>query len=427
MTHLPAFRGNRADVPSPASRGREGRGGTQRATTDAPTSGAANAPSSFGERTDSRATLRGASERLRQSCELSGRLTPGGKPAWYRHGLLARCSKRRQAAVLLPEILGAPLRRRALPAHVARGNGGARLGFLRCDPRHRRRLYRPSQLRHGDRRPRCWRRRGFASASSRSPIGATPTPSRRWESRTCSSASPPATWIRWSTATPRTGGCGTMTPTRRAARAANGRTAPSSSMRSAAARRFPKRRSCSAASRRRCAASPITITGRTRCAAPSCSTPRPICCSMATPSARWSRSRIASPRGGLDQDFSDIRGLAFLRAATPEGWTEAPADDLDGDEGTHVRRRGDVVVRLPSFEQVARDPEAYARASRVLHRESNPGNARPLTQRHGDRDVWLTRAAHSADDAGDGRRFTTCPSRARRIPPMRARKSRPGR
>ena len=48
------------------------------------------------------------------------------------------------------------------------------------------------------------------------------------------------------------------------------------------------------------------------------------------------------------------------------------------------------MVRLPSFEQVTEDPEAYARASRVLHRESNPGNARPLSQRHGQREVWIT-------------------------------------
>jgi uncharacterized radical SAM protein YgiQ len=31
----------------------------------------------------------------------------------------------------------------------------------------------------------------------------------------------------------------------------------------------------------------------------------------------------------------------------------------------------------------------YAQASRVLHLESNPGNARALVQRHGNRDVWL--------------------------------------
>jgi len=92
---------------------------------------------------------------------------------------------------------------------------------------------------------------------------------------------------------------------------------------------------------------------------------------------------------GLDQDFSDIRGLAFLRDAAPEGWSEAHADDLDGDEGVHEKGEK-VVVRLPAFEQVLADPEYYARASRVLHRESNPGNARPLIQRHGDKEVWLT-------------------------------------
>jgi uncharacterized radical SAM protein YgiQ len=47
------------------------------------------------------------------------------------------------------------------------------------------------------------------------------------------------------------------------------------------------------------------------------------------------------------------------------------------------------VIRLPSFEQVRDDPVLYAHASRILHMESNPGNARALVQRHGARDVWL--------------------------------------
>ncbi|MDH4134727.1 MAG: YgiQ family radical SAM protein, partial [Gammaproteobacteria bacterium] len=47
------------------------------------------------------------------------------------------------------------------------------------------------------------------------------------------------------------------------------------------------------------------------------------------------------------------------------------------------------VIRLPSFADVAGDPVLYAHASRVMHLESNPGNARALVQRHGDRDVWL--------------------------------------
>lgn len=98
-------------------------------------------------------------------------------------------------------------------------------------------------------------------------------------------------------------------------------------------------------------------------------------------------------RKGLDQSFDDIRGLALLRASTPEGFIEFPADDLDdASEGPRRHQEAGVrpVIRLPSFEQVRAEPEAYARASRVLHRESNPGNARPLTQQHGDKDVWLT-------------------------------------
>jgi uncharacterized radical SAM protein YgiQ len=46
-------------------------------------------------------------------------------------------------------------------------------------------------------------------------------------------------------------------------------------------------------------------------------------------------------------------------------------------------------VRLPAFEQVRDDPVLYAHASRILHLESNPGNARALVQRHGDREVWI--------------------------------------
>jgi uncharacterized radical SAM protein YgiQ len=47
------------------------------------------------------------------------------------------------------------------------------------------------------------------------------------------------------------------------------------------------------------------------------------------------------------------------------------------------------VIRMPSFEQVSADPVLYAHASRVLHLESNPGNARALVQRHGKHDLWI--------------------------------------
>src|SRR5690606_26188428 len=51
--------------------------------------------------------------------------------------------------------------------------------------------------------------------------------------------------------------------------------------------------------------------------------------------------------------------------------------------------RAQSAIRMPSFEAVRDDPVLYAHASRILHLESNPGNARALVQRHGSVDVWL--------------------------------------
>ncbi|MBI1834392.1 MAG: YgiQ family radical SAM protein [Burkholderiales bacterium] len=47
------------------------------------------------------------------------------------------------------------------------------------------------------------------------------------------------------------------------------------------------------------------------------------------------------------------------------------------------------VIRMPSFEAVKDDPVMYAHASRVFHLEANPGNAKALSQAHGERDVWI--------------------------------------
>ncbi len=57
----------------------------------------------------------------------------------------------------------------------------------------------------------------------------------------------------------------------------------------------------------------------------------------------------------------------------------------------HARKhpRDKQVIRLPSYEQVRDDRVLYAHASRVLHLETNPGNARALVQSHGDREVWI--------------------------------------
>jgi len=97
-------------------------------------------------------------------------------------------------------------------------------------------------------------------------------------------------------------------------------------------------------------------------------------------------NRLAA--GEAPRDLDDIRGIALFRRV-PEHYTELHADDLDSADEGAARHPGDVVIRLPAYEQVEEDREAYARASRVLHREANPGNARALVQRHGDRDLWL--------------------------------------
>jgi uncharacterized radical SAM protein YgiQ len=131
-------------------------------------------------------------------------------------------------------------------------------------------------------------------------------------------------------------------------------------------------------------------------------------------------------------EITDLRGTAFTRKALPADWIEidsthldapgplnAPVDPYAMTDSTRggagcatraaapasaatdnekvvrfVRRvknadRERSVIRMPSHEAVAADPVLYAHASRILHLESNPGNARALVQRHGDTDVWL--------------------------------------
>ncbi len=76
-------------------------------------------------------------------------------------------------------------------------------------------------------------------------------------------------------------------------------------------------------------------------------------------------------------------GVAMM---VPVGWL--------GKSKAKVAPRERTVIRLPSFEQVRSDPVLYAHANRVLHLETNPGNARALVQAHGEgttaRDVWIT-------------------------------------
>ena len=60
---------------------------------------------------------------------------------------------------------------------------------------------------------------------------------------------------------------------------------------------------------------------------------------------------------------------------------------------------GDDTIELPSFEAVKEDPRAFAEMTRLMHHETNPKNARRLTQRHGDRVLVVNPPALSLDEA----------------------------
>jgi uncharacterized radical SAM protein YgiQ len=120
------------------------------------------------------------------------------------------------------------------------------------------------------------------------------------------------------------------------------------------------------------------------------------------------------------ENITDLRGTSFVRRQPAEGWIEIDSTTIDepgplappvdpyameparqapaAPAGVQVVRferqvpnamRDKSVVRMPAYEDVRDDPVLYAHASRILHVESNPGNARALVQRHGDADIWL--------------------------------------
>lgn len=51
--------------------------------------------------------------------------------------------------------------------------------------------------------------------------------------------------------------------------------------------------------------------------------------------------------------------------------------------------RSRTVIRLPAYSVVSHDPVLYAHANRILHLETNPGNARALVQNQGGQKLWL--------------------------------------
>jgi len=97
-------------------------------------------------------------------------------------------------------------------------------------------------------------------------------------------------------------------------------------------------------------------------------------------------------KGEKLSEIRDIRGTAFILDGVPEGFIELKLDDIDDAPSVPPIRRQEkdhTVLRIPDYERVRDDPPLYAQSSRVLHQESNPGNARSIIQRHGDKEVWL--------------------------------------
>jgi uncharacterized radical SAM protein YgiQ len=138
----------------------------------------------------------------------------------------------------------------------------------------------------------------------------------------------------------------------------------------------------------------------------------------------------------IDQ-LTDLRGTAIVRRSIPAGWTEidstridwpgridqianpydAPHDQISEPDARKHRESSEAkfadpdvapiriiplplhrkfdsdpdktYIRLPSYQKVKKDPALYAHASRVLHQEANPYNAKVLVQKHGTLEVWV--------------------------------------
>jgi uncharacterized radical SAM protein YgiQ len=127
--------------------------------------------------------------------------------------------------------------------------------------------------------------------------------------------------------------------------------------------------------------------------------------------------------GEAMSELKGIRGTVHYVKQIPEGWVvkdstlldkpgaispipdpyqmepecDKKPDTLKADENVirfdrHLlakAQRAKTVIRLPAYEAVVGDAILYAHASRVMHGETNPGNARPLIQQHGARHIWV--------------------------------------
>jgi uncharacterized radical SAM protein YgiQ len=107
---------------------------------------------------------------------------------------------------------------------------------------------------------------------------------------------------------------------------------------------------------------------------------------------------VVSVQSGLPAAAADAQTMRGQMDDKDAGFTIKPLTFVPNPALTKNKLktppRDKSVIRLPSYEQVKSDAMLYAHANRVLHLETNPGNARALVQKHGEgttaRDVWIT-------------------------------------
>jgi len=89
------------------------------------------------------------------------------------------------------------------------------------------------------------------------------------------------------------------------------------------------------------------------------------------------------------EDIRDVRGTAYL----------INDEQMRVHEADPAKRAADrKTVVLPPYESVVADKQAFAVMSRDFQMETNPGNARPLAQRHGNRAIFMNAPALPLED-----------------------------
>ncbi|ASJ74349.1 YgiQ family radical SAM protein [Granulosicoccus antarcticus] len=84
--------------------------------------------------------------------------------------------------------------------------------------------------------------------------------------------------------------------------------------------------------------------------------------------------------------LADLPALEMAVGSTTQVLTFMSREER---QAIRQQKRNMTVLRLPSYDMVKNDKVLYAHANRVLHLETNPGNARAMVQNQGGQKLWL--------------------------------------